>query len=107
MTDLNRSARIVEKIMKSVKTTDAGCFIWAGPTSGSVGRGKGYPRMKLDGQTVAVHRVMFVCTYGYVPGKKQIDHKCRNRLCVNPIHLQMVTHKQNCKLRDEAKNESL
>ena len=107
MADFDRSYKIVDRIMKQVRNTDAGCFIWTGPTSGKNGRGRGYPRMSLDGQTVAVHRVMFVCTYGYVPGKKQIDHKCRNRLCVNPLHLQMVTHKKNCKLRDEAKNENL
>ena len=58
--------------------------------------------MNLDGQTVAVHRVMFTNFYGYIPGKKQIDHVCRNRMCVNPHHLQMVTHKENQRRRDLA-----
>ncbi len=61
--------------------------------------------MKLRGQTCAVHRVMYTNEYGYVPGKKQIDHKCRNRLCVNPDHLEMVTHKENCRRRDRARRE--
>lgn len=74
------------------------CHIWQGADSGT-GRGGGYPRMSLDGQTVAVHRVVYVCKHGYVPGKKQIDHKCENRMCVNPRHLQMVTHKKNQKLK--------
>lgn len=51
--------------------------------------------MSLDGQTVAVHLVVYTHYYGYIPGKKQIDHKCNQRLCCNPAHLQMVTHLKN------------
>lgn len=79
------------------------CHIWQRADSGN-GRGGGYPRMKLDGQTVAVHRVAYTQRNGYVPGKKQIDHKCRQRLCVNPDHLEMVTHKKNQKRRAAAAN---
>lgn len=84
---------------------ETGCWIWTGPTSGESGRGAGYPRMTLSGQTVAVHHVMFTNEHGYVPGKKQIDHKCRNRLCVNPDpdHLEMVTHKRNQMRRASAR----
>lgn len=74
------------------------CHIWTGSHSGD-GRGGGYPRMSLDGQTVAVHIVAFTNKNGFVPGKKQIDHMCNNRLCVNEDHLQMVTHKKNQQLR--------
>lgn len=72
------------------------CFIWTGPTSGS-GRGGGYGRMSLDGQTVAVHLVSYTNFFGYIPGKKQVDHLCRNRLCWNPAHLELVTHLENQK----------
>lgn len=110
---MSRRQSIIDTILNKVKVVanaaqdDGYCWQWTGPTSGHSGRGKGYPRMSLNGQTVAVHRVMFVCEFGYVPSKKQIDHKCRNRLCVNPSHLRMVTHKKNCKLRDEARNENV
>lgn len=70
------------------------CHVWQGPTSGN-GRGGGYGRMCLDGQTVAVHIVVFTHYYGYIPSKKQIDHLCNNRLCCNPAHLEMVTHLRN------------
>ena len=76
------------------------CHIWQGSDSGT-GRGGGYPRMSLDGQTVAVHIVSFVNKNGFVPGKKQIDHLCNNRRCVNPDHLEMVTHKTNQKRKVE------
>ncbi len=97
----DRRKKIFDKIMlRVVINHNTGCWEWQGPTSGK-GRGGGYGRMSLDGQTVAVHIVMFTIFFGYIPGKKQIDHKCNNRICCNPDHLQMVTHKQNQKLRDE------
>lgn len=100
-----RRSEIETKVKNNSLVVDLGyetpCHIWQGSDSGS-GRGGGYPRMSLDGQTVAVHRVMYVNTNGYVPSKKQIDHKCRNRMCVNPQHLEMVTHKENQRRRDHA-----
>lgn len=98
---MDRRAYIFTAIV-SRTSLDGECWIWRGPTSGTKGRGHGYPRMSLDGQTVAVHRVMWVNRHGYLPGRKQIDHTCRNRLCVNPDHLEMVTHLTNQRRRDAA-----
>lgn len=102
---LSRREIIRARIMASVEVVDTGyetpCYLWTGPTSGD-GRGGDYPRMSLDGQTVAVHRVSFANEHGYIPGKKQIDHKCRQRRCVRDDHLEMVTHKRNQRRRDEA-----
>lgn len=55
--------------------------------------------MSLDGQTAAVHLEVFTHYYGYIPCKKQVDHRCSQRLCCNPAHLQMVTHLKNQWLR--------
>lgn len=106
---MSRRDFIRDKVRQRVHVDPVtGCWTWQGPTSGSNGRGAGYPRMNLNGTTVAVHLVMFTNEHGLIPHKKQIDHKCRNRLCVNPDpeHLEMVTHKQNQKRRDKAKMES-
>jgi hypothetical protein len=101
----DRRALIREKIAAQVQVVDMGylspCHIWTGGDSGN-GRGGGYPRMWLDGQVVAVHIVSWTNEHGYVPGKKQIDHKCRQRRCVREDHLELVTHKQNQKRRDDA-----
>ena len=103
----DRRNGIIERILSRVAVTDTGfeldnkpspCFLWEGPDSGE-GRGGGYGRMSLNGQTVAVHLVVYTHFYGYIPGKKQIDHLCNNRRCCNPAHLQMVTHKTNQKRR--------
>ena len=81
------------------------CFIWTGSTSGT-GRGGGYGRMSLDGQTVAVHLVSYANFFGYIPGKKQVDHLCRNRLCWNPAHLELVTHLENQKRRGKFRKDN-
>ena len=57
--------------------------------------------MSVDGATMAVHRVMWAIQNGPIPHKKQIDHLCGNRLCCNPTHLDLVTHKQNQRRRDK------
>lgn len=80
------------------------CHIWLGPTSGN-GRGGGYPRMSLDGATVAVHIAVWTNEHGLIPPRKQIDHLCRRRCCVNADHLEMTTHKRNQKRRAVARSK--
>jgi hypothetical protein len=107
-TPLNLTERwheTLQRIMSNVDITEDGCWLWKGGTSGD-GRGGGYARMSLNGSTVAVHRVMYTHFNGYIPGKKQIDHVCRNRACVNPAHLEMVSHKENQKRRDAARERA-
>ena len=103
----NRRETIMLRIHERVDVQDLGfilddkpspCHIWTGPDSGT-GRGGGYGRMSLNSQTVAVHIVVYTHYYGYVPGKKQVDHKCNNRLCCNPAHLELVSHLKNQRLR--------
>lgn len=103
---IDRRRLIAERIFACVEVTDAGhntpCWLWRLADSGR-GRGGGYPRIKLNGRTCAAHIVSFTNAQGYVPGNKQIDHRCRNRLCVNPDHLEMVSHGENQKRRDAAR----
>ena len=113
-TALTRRESVLDRIEARCTITDthftldgkpSPCHLWTGPTSGT-GRGGGYGRMSLDGQTVAVHLVVFTHYYGYIPGKKQVDHRCNNRLCCNPAHLQMVTHLANQRLRAKRAKET-
>jgi hypothetical protein len=92
--------RVAARILEEAGPLPSPCWVWQGSHSGA-GRGGSYPRMSLDGSTVAVHRVMWTQVHGYIPPKKQIDHRCENRLCVNPAHLQMVTHRRNQRFKSE------
>ena len=102
-----RRDQILSRIYQRISVEDKGyvhnekpslCHIWTGPTSGT-GRGGGYGRMSLDGQTVATHIVVYTHFYGYIPNKKQVDHLCNQRACCNPAHLELVTHLQNQRRR--------
>jgi len=112
---LSRREIIYDKLLSRTKVEDTGyringtisfCMLWTGPTSGS-GRGGGYGRMCLDGQTVATHLVAYTHEHGFIPGKKQVDHKCNQRLCWNPAHLELVTHKKNQRLRNKRIKEKI
>ena len=44
---------------------------------------------------MGVHVIAYELANGPVPEGKEIDHRCLNRLCVNPAHLRLATHAQN------------
>lgn len=95
----NRRAEILHRIMaKCAQDAQTGCLVWQGPDSGK-GRGGGYPRMWLAGQVVAVHRVVATHHFGFIPAAQQVDHTCKNRLCLNWNHFDLVTNKENNRRR--------
>ena len=67
-----------------------GCWIWATGLSAA-----GYGRIRWDGELVYAHRLMYESLIGPIPEGLEIDHLCRNRACVDPAHLEPVTHRVN------------
>ena len=70
------------------------CLVWS-PVDASSGYGKVY----IGDRMQFAHVVAYTEANGPVPAGSKVDHKCRNRACVEPSHLQAVTHKQNCENR--------
>lgn len=56
---------------------------------------KGYGNFWMDGTTRHAYRVAYELVVGPVPTGLELDHLCRVRACVNPSHLEAVTHQVN------------
>lgn len=71
----------------------AGCWLWTGAVNSRTSRGYG---VAWAGDRIQLaHRVAYELVIGPIPDDADIDHLCRNRLCVNPAHLEPVTHREN------------
>lgn len=85
-----RSLPPMERFMRWVTKTD-GCWLWTGPQNlagyGSFGVGRGSKRN--------AHRWLWEQLNGPASSKLHLDHLCRNRLCVNPDHMELVSHSEN------------
>ena len=66
------------------------CWVWTGAKNR-----QGYGSQRLDGKRPGAHRVVYEALVGPIPEGLELDHLCRNPSCVNPDHLEPVTHQEN------------
>lgn len=69
---------------------DTGCWEWLGWRLA-----QGYGRCDVNGRTVQAHRVFYAEHVGPIPEGYDIHHRCGNKGCVNPVHLEPLTRAEN------------
>ena len=80
----------VERFASKFKTSK-NCWEW---TKGK--NSHGYGGFYAEGKMNHAHRVMYRLVTGKeIPKGMHTDHLCRNTACVNPDHLEVVTHREN------------
>lgn len=84
---------IFARISPRVNFMAEGCFVWEGQTTNW-----GYGIISVSGTKQAIHRFVYEQVFGPIPEGLVIDHMCRNKLCVNPSHLQAISHEENVAL---------
>ena len=80
----------ISRFMNKVRKQPDGCWVWIGANNGN-----GYGQFVENGKKKRGHVWAFEHWKHKVPAGLEIDHKCRNPSCVNPDHLEAVTHKVN------------
>jgi len=51
--------------------------------------------MNIEGRYIDAHRLSYRLHKGEIPQGLELDHLCKAKSCVNPDHLEAVTHKEN------------
>ena len=92
--------KLLERIYSRRKVLENGCVEWTGSTK-YVTRDKKYRygQCWFDGKLWLAHRFFWIREKGEVPEGLELDHICRNSLCVNLAHLRAVTHRENTRNR--------
>lgn len=77
---------------------NTGCHLWTAAlnSSGYGVMGVGVVRHSVP-FVRAAHRIGWLLKHGSVSEGFELDHLCRNRACVNPAHLEPVSHFENCR----------
>lgn len=92
----NRPAMV--RFWQKVRIMPNGCWQWQGAVSGDGGKGEaygGYGQLRNKYRIFFAHRYAYEALHARIEDGMYLDHLCRNHGCVNPLHLEPVTQREN------------
>lgn len=79
-----------ERIERKIIKHDSGCLVWTGNLDTA-----GYPTVKWKNESLLVHRAYYKIMVKDIQRHDSLDHLCRNKLCIEPSHLEPVSLSEN------------
>jgi hypothetical protein len=86
------SSSIDAMFWHTIPIPECGCWVWTGAMLEC-----GYGFIAVAGKRKLAHRLAYELAIGPIPDGLEIDHLCRVRSCINPSHLEPVSHQVNVK----------
>lgn len=87
---VQRSITTSQRFAEKYTISKDGCWLWVGAISDT-----GYGSFWDGEKSLSAHRHSYESTHGKQPSDMHLDHLCRVRRCVNPVHLELVTPREN------------
>jgi len=90
--ELTPTIQLVKRFLNRVDASGGRNACW--PYLGC-DRGNGYGAVKHQRRVLSSHCVAYLLAFGEIPIGKVVAHKCDNRGCCNPDHLEAISVTQN------------
>lgn len=84
-----RRLKYEQRFWSRVEKQPNGCWLWLR------GKCQGYGTFWDGRRHARAHRYAYEVAVGPIPAGLELDHLCRNRACVNPMHLEPVERRTN------------